>query len=277
MAQPEVRRALTAVGLTTIATETAENRSIANICLEIHGGLSLEETRALLGSPEKGLIRNSRFRSKVVGDTFAEIPGFDVASVVMPFNIPEKPAIHEQWMLEYIGVSGTDPLNGGSEELPLWECRVIQGYKGNITLLHVRFHHCMVDGASFMMLFMGLVDEAPQLGLSHVGSDTRVATQKPRGWRSLRALIRLSIILLALLAAYALLHFGLWGLMLTLLLATFASFPSVVLFTVSSVPVLAKYARAVFRSKAGSPLKGTLGVQKSLAIGRTSYDIGDLK
>merc|ERR1719277_783201 len=99
-------------------------------------------------------------------------------------------------MLEYIGRSGTDPLNGGDEELPLWECRVIQGYKGSITLLHVRFHHCMMDGASLMMLFLGLVDEAPQLGLSHVGSETRAATKKPKGRGSLRALIRLLLILL---------------------------------------------------------------------------------
>lgn len=128
-----------------------------------------------------------------------------------------------------------------------------------------------------MMLLFGLVDEAPQLGLSHVGSETRAATEKPKGRGSLRALIRLLIILLVLLATYALLNFGLRGLLLTLLLAAFASFPSVVLFAVSSVPVLVKHARALFRSKAGSPLKGTLGVQKSLAIGSTWYDIGDLK
>jgi len=115
----------------------------------------------------------------------------------------------------------------------------MQNYKGNNTLLWIRFHHVLMDGMGLMALVFGLSDEARKGAAAAAAVKKKVDKKAP----------------------------GMWKTILTVLY-----------FMVASFFVLLKHLEALVFGKTCIQLKGDLGVEKCLHMaGGESMTVSQVK
>jgi diacylglycerol O-acyltransferase / wax synthase len=68
-------------------------------------------------------------------------------------------------------------------DVPLWECWIIEGLKGNQWAILIKVHHYLADGISAAQLLTRLCDEADSdIFANHVGSKQISSQSQKRGW-----------------------------------------------------------------------------------------------
>ena len=125
----------------------------------LKGDVTADDVIKLLGDPEHGITRFSRFRSRVEGSTFVEIPDLDLHALVseLALNPSCADTNHEAALLALMDSVGF--VDDFDERLPLWKAHVIQKYTGGNTVLFLRVHHMLCDGMSMNVVLSGLLDE----------------------------------------------------------------------------------------------------------------------
>ncbi len=143
-----------------LAMDQPDNLMVVEGLMTVDGKLELNDALDLM--EERVLDRFPRFRQRArwgwfpwPGQWWEEDPDFELARHVHEVELPAPgdDAELEAYVSSYLSRSL-------DRRHPLWEMRVIRGYRGG-TAIYTRLHHALADGTALLRVMLALADEEP--------------------------------------------------------------------------------------------------------------------
>jgi WS/DGAT/MGAT family acyltransferase len=190
-----IREPLSAVDHAWLRMDDPTNLMIINGVLVLDEPVELDRIKAIL---RRRLLPIRRFRQHIIhykGDPFwEEDPEFNLDHHVHRLELPRPGDDHV--LSEIISSLMSEPLD---MKRPPWCFHLLEGYKGQGSVLMGRLHHCIGDGMALLLVLLSLTDLTigeklgePQGGPEEEDSDnpfTDLFRHPPRGFEAARQLV----------------------------------------------------------------------------------------
>ncbi|MBP1641879.1 MAG: Diacylglycerol O-acyltransferase [Acidobacteria bacterium] len=154
LAAGERGRPMSPVDVAWLRMDVPANLMHIHGVLVVEGEPSLAEARRILG---ERLMRIPRFRQRVALDgsrfVWTDDAAFDLSRHVTEDRLAEPGG--ERELAAAIGAQLVRPFD---RRHPLWEFRLLRGYRGSDTVVFGRLHHAIGDGVALMVVLLAMTD-----------------------------------------------------------------------------------------------------------------------